>query len=90
MPERVPSSEMSTPPEQSGSSRSSREKGRTLAMVILAIVATLFAVFNTGSVEVNWIFGSGHAPLIIVIVISVLAGIVLTYMAERISRKRKG
>ena len=90
MPERVPSAEMSTVPEQSGSARGSREKARTLAMVILAIVATLFAVLNTGSVEVNWIFGSGHAPLIIVIVVSVLAGIVLTYMAERVSRRRKG
>jgi len=39
-------------------------------------------------VKVDWIFGSGHAPLILVIVISVLAGIVLTYMAERISRRR--
>ena len=79
---------MSTQPEQQ-SARGSREKARTLGMVLLAIIATLFAVLNTGSVQVNWIFGSGHAPLIIVIVISVLAGIVLTYMAERISRRNK-
>lgn len=90
MPERVPSAEMSTQPEETGSARGSRDKARTLGMVILAIVATLFAVLNTTSVPVNWIFGSGHAPLIVVIVISVLAGIVLTYMAERISRRRKG
>ena len=43
---------------------------------------TLFAVLNVEDVKVNWIFGSGHAPLIIVIVISVLVGIVLTYFAE--------
>ena len=41
--------------------------------------------------KVDWVFGSGHAPLIIVIVISLLVGIVLTYLAERRNkRKRKG
>ena len=80
---------MSTNPEKSAG-RSSRDNARTGAIVVLAVVVTLFAVLNTESVEVNWIFGSGHAPLIVVIVISVLVGIVLTYMAERLSRRRKG
>ena len=57
-------------------------------MVVLAILITLFAVFNLDEVKVNWIFGSGKAPLIIVIVISLLVGIVLTYAAERIVHKR--
>jgi uncharacterized integral membrane protein len=34
-------------------------------------------------VKVSWIFGSGKAPLIIVIVISLLVGIVLTHFVER-------
>ena len=71
-----------------GASRSTR-KTRTGAIVLLAVVATLFAVLNTESVQVNWVLGSGHAPLIVVIVISMLVGIVLTYMADRISRKRR-
>jgi len=81
-----------TPAGEKGtsSSRSTRERTRTGAMVLLAVVATLFAVLNTESVKVNWIFGSGHAPLIVVIVISLLAGILLTYMADRLSRRRKG
>ncbi len=58
-------------------------------MIILTILITLFAVLNLNSVKVDWIFGSGHAPLIIVIVISVLVGVVLTYAAERIIHKRK-
>jgi uncharacterized integral membrane protein len=33
--------------------------------------------------------GSGHAPLIVVIVISLLVGIVLTHFAERMSRSRR-
>jgi uncharacterized integral membrane protein len=69
--------------------RSRRELARTSALVVLAILITLFAVFNLKEVKVSYVFGSGKAPLIIVIVISVLVGIVLAYFAERIPRKRK-
>ncbi len=69
--------------------RSRREVARTAALLVLAVLITLFAVLNVDEVKVDWIFGSGRAPLIIVIVISLLVGIVLTYFAERISRKRR-
>jgi uncharacterized integral membrane protein len=69
--------------------RSSGELARTGAMVVLAVLITLFAVTNLDEVKVHWIFGSGRAPLIIVIVISLLVGIVLTYFAERLLRKRR-
>ena len=66
-----------------GERGSRREQARTLTLVVLAVLITLFAVLNLKSVRVNWIVGSGHAPLIIVIVISLLVGIVLTHFAER-------
>jgi uncharacterized integral membrane protein len=69
--------------------RSRGELARSGALVILAVLITLFAVLNVKDVKVNWIFGSGHAPLIIVIVLSLLVGIVLTYFAGRLSRKRR-
>jgi len=69
--------------------RNRGELARTSALVVLAILITLFAVFNLKKVKVDWIFGSGHAPLIVVIVISLLVGIVLTYFAERRVRKRR-
>lgn len=69
--------------------RSSRELARTGLLVVLAIYFTLFAVLNLDDVKVNWVFGSGKAPLIIVIVICLLVGIVLTYAAERRSRRNK-
>jgi uncharacterized integral membrane protein len=69
--------------------RSRREIARTAALVILAILITLFAVFNLKEVKVSYVFGSGKAPLIIVIVISVLVGIVLGYFADRIPRKKR-
>jgi uncharacterized integral membrane protein len=76
------------PGKPAGGQRSKGELARTGALVVLAVLITLFAVLNVKQVKVNWIFGSGHAPLIIVIVISLLVGIVLTYFAERLVRKR--
>jgi uncharacterized integral membrane protein len=69
--------------------RSQREVARTASLVILAILITLFAVFNLKEVNVSYVFGSGKAPLIIVIVISLLVGIVLGYFADRIPRKKR-
>jgi uncharacterized integral membrane protein len=69
---------------------SKRERARTAALVVLAILMTLFAVLNTEKVKVNWIVGSSKAPVIIVIVISLLVGAVLSYFADRrAGRKRR-
>jgi uncharacterized integral membrane protein len=69
--------------------RDRRELARTGAAVVLAVLITLFAVFNLGDVKVHWVFGSGRAPLIIVIVISLLVGILLTSFVQRRSSKRR-
>jgi len=75
-------------PEPQG--RSKREMARTGGLVALAVLITLFAVFNLEKVKVSWIFDSGEVPLIIVIVISLLVGIVLTHFTElRIRRRRR-
>jgi uncharacterized integral membrane protein len=62
---------------------SRRERARAGALVVLAVLITLFAVFNLKEVKVSYVFGAGKAPLIIVIVVSLLVGIVLTHFAER-------
>lgn len=69
--------------------RSGGELARTGAIVLLAVIFTIFAVLNLGKVEVNWIVGSGHAPLIVVIAISVIVGVLITYGAERRNRRRR-
>jgi uncharacterized integral membrane protein len=69
--------------------RSRSELARSGGLIVLAVLITLFAVFNLGDVKVNWVFGTGRAPLIIVIVVSLLVGIVLTYFSERLTRKRR-
>jgi uncharacterized integral membrane protein len=69
--------------------RSKRELVRAGGPLVLAGIFIAFAVLNLNQVRVHWIVGSGHAPLIIVIVISVLVGIVLTHFAERVGRRRR-
>ena len=69
--------------------RRRRERARTGLLVVLAIIATLFAVLNLDSVKVDWILGSGRAPLIVVIVISLLIGVVFTHFAERRAGRRR-
>jgi general stress protein CsbA len=60
--------------------RSRRETSRTAALLLLAVLATVFAFLNLNQVEVDWI---------IVIVVSLLAGIVLSYFSQRITRRRR-
>ncbi len=81
---------MAVPPQTPQRERPSRrEMIRTGGLVALAVFMTLFAVLNLEKVEVNWVFGSGKAPLIIVIVLSTLIGVVFTHFAERRSRSRR-
>jgi uncharacterized integral membrane protein len=68
---------------------SRREQGRRAALIILAALITAFAVLNLGDVKVNWIVGSGRAPLIIVIAVALLVGVLLTHFAERRAGKHR-
>jgi len=71
------------------SKRSRREVARTAGLVAVGVLFILFAVLNLERVSVDWIVGSTHTPLIIVIVVSLLVGIVLTHLAERRAAKRR-
>ncbi len=60
-----------------------------MALVVLAVLITLFAVLNVKEVEVNWIFGKVKTPLIVAIVVPLLVGGVLTHFVDlRIRRRR--
>ena len=69
--------------------RNRGELSRTIAIVVLALAVILFAVKNLKQVHVDWIVGSGSAPLIIVILITLLVGLVISHLAGRLSRRRK-
>lgn len=80
-----PQDRATKPPQR----RPNKELARNVLAGVVGVYIVVFAVLNVDDVQVDWVFGSGRAPLIIVIVISLLAGIVLTYFAERRSRKRR-
>jgi uncharacterized integral membrane protein len=77
------------PTEEHRPRRGRRDQARTIALLVLAVLITVFAVLNVESVSVNWIVGSGRAPLIVVIVVSLVVGILITYVAERRSGRRR-
>ncbi|MGM8212971.1 LapA family protein [Virgibacillus sp. W0430] len=58
-------------------------KGQTYVIltIIFIIVISVFALLNTSSVEVNYLFWSGESPLILVILFSVLLGCLVTTIA---------
>ncbi|MFC4558924.1 lipopolysaccharide assembly LapA domain-containing protein [Virgibacillus kekensis] len=49
--------------------------------IIFIIVVAIFAVINVEPVQVDYLFGSGQAPLILVILFSVLMGGIITAAA---------
>jgi uncharacterized integral membrane protein len=80
---------MSEPTQAPEQRRVRREQARTAGLVLLAVIATLFAVLNVKDVEVNWIFGKSSTPLIVVIVVSLLVGILLGHFAPLRSKRKR-
>ncbi len=77
------------PQEVGARKRTRRESTRTWGLVVLAALTAVFAVLNLETVAVDWIFGTAHVPLIVVIVVSLLVGAVLLYGAERLASRRR-
>jgi uncharacterized integral membrane protein len=65
-----------------------RERARLIAGLILGGVGLAFALVNLRNVKVDWIVGSAHSPLILVIAVSVLIGVGIDRIAVSRARKR--
>ncbi|HEY4280453.1 MAG TPA: LapA family protein [Conexibacter sp.] len=72
------------------SARSRRERARLIAIGILAVLATLFAVLNFDQVKVHLLFDTVKLPLVVVIAVCLLVGFVIGVLATRRSAKRAG
>jgi uncharacterized integral membrane protein len=81
-PDRLPTQEDEHAP------LSRRDRARLTAGLILGALGLAFALVNLGNVKVDWIVGSAHSPLILVIVVSVLIGVGIDRVAVRRARKR--
>jgi uncharacterized integral membrane protein len=65
-----------------------RERARLTAAAVLGALVVAFAVVNLSNVKVDWIVGSAHSPLILVIAVSVLIGAGIDRLAVRRARTR--
>ena len=65
-----------------------RERARLIAGLILAGVGLTFALVNLRNVKVDWVVGSAHSPLILVIGVSVLIGVGIDRVVVSRARKR--
>ena len=81
-PNRIPTQQDESPPE------SRRDRARLIAALILIAVGLAFALVNLHNVKVNWVVGSAHSPLILVIAVSVLIGVGIDRIAVSRARKR--
>ena len=62
---------------------------RTTVAAILGGLIALFAVFNSQTVEINWIVTATHTPLIVVIAVCGLLGFAVGWMLARRAAGRK-
>ena len=60
-----------------------RDRRKLTAALILGSPVVLFAVLNLDEVRVNWILGEWNTPLIVVILVSLVCGSLLGYLAGR-------
>lgn len=60
-----------------------RERLRLAAAAALGALVVLFAVLNLDEVQVNWIVATWDTPLIIVILLSLLVGTAIGWIATR-------
>ena len=72
-----------------GKATSSRDKARLALWALLVVLVTVFAVLNTGSVEVDWVFGTFSTPLIVLIVVCLGLGLAIGLLSARLSERRR-
>ena len=64
-----------------------RGLGRTIAAALIGLYVVLFAIFNRGRVEVDWVLFERDSRLIYVILVSALLGAFADRLMVRRSRK---
>ncbi len=60
-----------------------KAQARMIAAAVLAVLLTLFAVLNSQSVRVHFVFTTAHIPMIVVIVVCAVLGIAVGWLIAR-------
>lgn len=66
--------------------RTTNTVGRVLLIVVGALIA-IFAIVNLQDVEVDWIFGRVQTPLILALVVALVAGIIIGWLAAKLGNR---
>jgi uncharacterized integral membrane protein len=66
-----------------------KSSSRDVAALVLGVIAIAIALANREKVKVDWIVGTWHMPLIILIALCLLIGIVVGYFAALRRGRRK-
>ncbi|KRL04725.1 hypothetical protein FD46_GL001861 [Liquorilactobacillus oeni DSM 19972] len=56
-----------------------------IAALLVALIVIVFALLNTQNVELNFIFGKYSMPLVLVLVISLLAGALIAVLLSTVT-----
>ncbi len=59
------------------------QTARVLVVLIIAAVLTGLALDNMHDVVIGWVFGSTTAPMVIVIVVSIIGGMAIGALARK-------
>lgn len=78
---------VSTPPRE-GPSKRELVTAKTVAAVAVAALLIAFGLSNRNDVPVDWLVGTSHTPLILVIVVSAVLGAILGGAVVRKSSRR--
>ncbi len=65
-----------------------RERARLVAGLVVGALVAAFALLNLDDVKVNWIVGTDHTPLIVVVAVAFLCGMVIDRLIARAKRRR--
>jgi len=71
------------PPDEPPRSAVTRSRAERVVAFVLGALAVLFAVLNLERVVVHWIFFVSLTPLIVVILVCLLIGIAIGWVARR-------
>jgi uncharacterized integral membrane protein len=87
-----PSAPATQPAHPSNGSSRASDVGRSLktaAYVAIAVVATIFLLRNSQSVEVDFVFTSVEVPLFLVLLATLIVGAVLALGAQGLRHRKK-
>ncbi len=81
---------MSTPPEsEKAHDRQPLLYVSLIALGLLLAYVIAFVIENSGKVSIHWVFGTTHASLIFVILVSLAIGIFLGVLLSQLYRRRR-